>query len=126
MFNSFVRKLNWLIIVIAAIWTLSAAFIIFEGWQLNYLKPLSEPENFLPKENPYIMQQEMLEKYYSTNEDKQLDVTIFFGVKMVDRTNVAHWDVVNVGNVIFDDKFSISDEQSWKAVKKLCDDLRVQ
>jgi len=41
------------------------------------------------------------------NSDSDIGCRVYFGVEGIDKEGTSFWDPVNIGEVIFDDNFSI-------------------
>lgn len=118
--STFVRKVRWFIIIIAFAW------VIFASFKIQDIKPLSKQESFLPYDHPEMVAMDQLTKYFIINDDKQLSVDIYFGVKSIDKTNTSLWKMEDIGEVIFDDNFDISDVATQKAIRDFCTNLTQQ
>lgn len=53
-----------------------------------------------------------------------LEVTIQWGVKDLDRSDVSLWDSSTLGSLIWDDTFTLSPAENQQALLDLCEDLR--
>ena len=53
-----------------------------------------------------------------------LSVSITWGVKGIDRSNIKDWDAADMGVLIWDDEFTVAPEANQVALLNFCDFLR--
>ena len=102
-FNDFVRKARYFIIVILTIIGLTAIGIATQ------IGPLTEPDEMLPEDHPIMVTGQLLQNTFSKNSDQAgaFMVSIVWGVKDLDRSNVGLWDPTEIGELVWDEDFDI-------------------
>ena len=102
-----VFKCRYFIIFIFVIWTVFAV-----DRSLN-LGPLTQREEYLPTDHPLIKTRDTIENdFVAGGGTNSIIVSIFFGIKDIDKSKVSMWDPTNLGEVIYDDDFDMISEES--------------
>lgn len=67
--------------------------------------PLTEPEEFIPKDHPSIRGYTIMSDNFTKQVEKSemISTKLIWGLKDIDRTGDNAWDPVFVGKLIFDD-----------------------
>ena len=95
--NKFVRLGAPLIVIILLAWMGVAAFLSSD------MKPLSSQETWLPDDNRVQRAFELLNTVFPKNkEDNLIKVTLFWGVKGIDKSEVSIWDDIAIGTIQWD------------------------
>jgi len=76
--------------------------------------PLTEQEEFLPNTHPMmILLKEVGEEFPSaTNTQDSILVNWNWGIKGLDRSNVGLWDSADIGELEWDDTFTVKSAES--------------
>lgn len=64
-----------------------------------------------------------MSKEFPASDESYVDVTVFWGVKDIDREGENQWDPEFIGEVIWDDKFDMSTVAAQTFLKNLCAEL---
>lgn len=64
-----------------------------------------------------------LQSTLETNFDTDIVVNLNWGVKDLDRSNVGSWEPSEMGEIIWDDDFTVVPAENQQALLDLCDDL---
>ena len=86
---------------------------------------LSKQEELLHHEHPLIETQHIMLNEFSTGlgSPSTLSVSITWGVKDIDRSKIVTWDAESVGELIWDDEFTVSPLANQIALLEFCDYL---
>lgn len=68
----------------------------------------------------------IMENDFLTADNSAIRVSIFWGIKDINKDNVDPWDPADLGDVVFDDKFDMSPITSQQSLMDFCKDLREQ
>ena len=100
--NSCIRKLRWLILVLFTGWTGYACYIAKD------VRPLSSEEKMFKPDHPVSIIGEILKNDFGNGNLRGLDVTVFWGVKNLNKADTSMWVPEDIGQVIFEDEFDLS------------------
>ena len=66
----------------------------------------------LPDDHPLVVTQKLIQDTFSTTSSQKgaFVVSIVWGVKDLDRSNVALWDANDMGELVWDNSFDIAPE----------------
>lgn len=101
-----VYELRYIIIFAFFIWAIIA------GVYASQIGPLTEAEEFLPRDHKIIVTSNLLRDEFDGQGDEGLMVDIFWGVKDLDREGGSQWDASFIGKAILDDQFDLSGEDA--------------
>ena len=87
--------------IVFGVWTIIA------GYYASKLSPISKEENFLKEDHPLMQEQNDSFRDFGLMEFFKMDVSIYWGVKNIDKSDTSRWDSHNIGKVILDDDFSL-------------------
>lgn len=77
------------------------------------LPPLSTQEHYLPLDHPLTVGWDLSKNAFHNGKDgAKLSVEVMWGVKDKDDSNAAMWDPDDLGEIIWDDEFDMSPEDS--------------
>ena len=118
--NNFDRRFRYIIVAVLSI--LGAVGIGIA----TQIGPLTEPDELLPDDHPMVKTGKLISDEFVTTTDQSgaFLVSIVWGVKDLDRSEVGLWDPEVLGELVWDDQFDVSPEENQKSVMKLCEDLR--
>jgi len=68
----------------------------------------------------------IMEDDFLTADNSAIRVSIFWGIKDINKDNIDPWDPADLGEVVFDDKFDLSAVESQKSLMNFCKDLKDQ
>ena len=87
--------------------------------------PLTEPNELLPEDHPlYVVNRLILEEFVVTKQvPHAFMVSIVWGVKDLDRSNVGLWDPSELGELVWDEEFDIAPALNQRTLLNLCDEL---
>ena len=76
----------------------------------------------LPADHPFMQVQKILaDKFSSTADQKEaLRVNIIWGVKDLDRSDVALWDPEDLGRLKWDESFTVTPVENQEALLEFC------
>lgn len=100
--NNFVARFKWHIITIGMTWFIISIFIT------SNLKPISEPEKYLPDDHPRVEIFVRLLKNLPVKPNAKPDISFMWGTSGMDTSKVNFWDISYIGEVLFDEKFGIN------------------
>lgn len=83
-------------------------------------------EDFLPKDNGLQMAKNILQTQFTGGEQTALTVTMYWGVKSLDRSGISIWDPSQIGTAQLSNEFNPSAFEAQKAILDFCIDLRKQ
>lgn len=92
-------KFKWQIITIGMTWFIISIFIT------SNLKPISEPEKYLPDDHPRIATFVKLLKELPVKPNEKPDISFMWGTRGMDTKDVVFWEMDYIGEVKFDPKF---------------------
>ena len=80
----------------------------------------------LPTDHPLVLTEKLLAQTFSAraSDSAAFMVSIVWGVKGLDRSNVSLWDPNDLGTLEWDETFTIKPPENYKALLDLCNDLR--
>ena len=118
--NNFDRRFRYIIVAILSI---LGAVAIGIATQIG---PLTQPDELLPDDHPMIKTGKLISDEFVTTSDQSgaFLVSIVWGVKDLDRSEVGLWDPDVLGELVWDDAFDVSPEENQKSLIKLCEELR--
>jgi predicted RND superfamily exporter protein len=116
--NNFVARYKFILLTLFGIWTI-VAFILATS-----LTPLSKEEEFLPENHKINLLQNDAMKSFGSSGIMDIDVNIYWGVKDIDKSKASMWDAHYIGEVIWDEKFSIYPKDAQMSIVNLCKDLK--
>ena len=119
-FNTFVYKARYLILIImTAFGCLAFSFAI-------QMSPLTKQEELLPDGHPVLEIKDVLMNEFTetVNSQDTLNVVIHWGIKDLDRSEVGKWDSYYVGNLIWDEQFTMLPARNQQALLEFCESLR--
>ena len=98
-----------------------AAAIVASG-----IGPLTEEEEFLPKEHELMTLISVISNDFPSSEEAKdrIVVNINWGIKDLDREDTSAWDPESLGTLIWDDSFNLAPAKNQEALIDLCKDLR--
>ena len=100
-----VFSLRYYIIFGFLIWGIIASFYA------SKIGPLTEPEEFIPKDHQINVIQNKLKDQFDGQGNDGLIVTLFWGVKGLDGAGGSQWDSSNIGKATLDDQADFSLEE---------------
>lgn len=115
-----VYHLRYLIILAFFIWAIIA------GVYASKIGPLTEAEEFLPKNHQLKVTSNILSDEFDGQGDDGLIVNIFWGVKDIDKQGGSQWDSFHIGKAILDEQFDLSSEEAQSTMLTFCADLKKQ
>ena len=88
--------------------------------------PLSKGEELMSKEHPLIETQRVMLQEFDTGlgSPSTLSVSITWGVKGVDRSDIGRWDASDMGVLQWDDEFTVAPVANQVALLQFCDYLQ--
>ena len=95
--NTFVNKYKWLIILVASLW------VGFSVWMGMKLEPLSKQEELFSDDHWWTRLRTDQERDFGAQSINEVEVTIYWGVKDIDKTGTSMWKSYPIGKAIFDD-----------------------
>lgn len=97
------RRARYPIIVVLTIIGITAIVIATQ------IGPLTEPDEMLPEDHPIMVTGKLLSDTFSKTSEQAgaFMVSIVWGVKDLDRSNVGLWDPTELGELVWDDDFDI-------------------
>ena len=118
--NNFDRRFRYIIVAVLSILGTVGIGIATQ------IGPLTEPDELLPDDHPMVKTGKLISDEFVTTTDQSgaFLVSIVWGVKDLDRSEVGLWDPEVLGELVWDDQFDVSPEENQKSVMKLCEDLR--
>lgn len=69
----------------------------------------------------------MISEKFSVTDDEEkenYEVSIIWGVKDLDRSSVSLWNPEDIGELIWDEDFTIEPPENQQAIIELCKDLQ--
>ena len=118
--NNFDRRFRYIIVAVLSILGTVGIGIATQ------IGPLTEPDELLPDDHPMVKTGKLISDEFVTTTDQSgaFLVSIVWGVKDLDRSEVGLWDPEVLGELVWDDQFDVSPYENQKSVMKLCEDLR--
>lgn len=96
-------KARFIIIAIVIIWTGIA------GWRAALITPLTKDEDFLPEDHWITKAANLISTGFNQGGSEEgVRVSLVWGLKDLDKSEVSRWDPKHPGDIVFDDKFSIA------------------
>lgn len=82
-----------------------AAGVIASG-----IGPLTKQEDYLPRDHPVIITQTLVEENFSSTSSlkEAIVIKLNWGVEGLNRENVGLWDPEDLGEIIWDDSFTVA------------------
>jgi len=119
-YNKYIFKARYVIFVFFFVAGVVAAVIASD------IGPLTEQEEFLSNSHPLILLQSDVEENFTSSASlkEALVVKLNWGVKDLDRSNVGLWDAKNLGELVWDEEFTVSPRRNQQAFIDLCLHLR--
>lgn len=125
-FNSAIYKARYVLV---------AAFIVLgvvAGIVAANIGPLTSQEEYLPRDDPLILLQNEVEANFITlgsfvaagNIRGAIFVMLTWGVQGLNRSDVNLWDPSRMGEVVWDDTFTITPEANQQFLLDLCSEMR--
>lgn len=116
-----VFKCRYFIILVFVLWTL---FAVDRALGLG---PLTQREEYLPAEHPLILNRDIIENEFAAGSSaNSIRVSIYFGIKDINKEKVSMWDPEDLGEIIYDDDFDMTSEEAQMSVLQMCKDIRDQ
>ena len=117
--NTWTNKLK-IPILIGALILVSLAI-----WRASRIEPATEALKWLEDDHPIEKLRQSLQNDYNQGEnDEIIEVSIFWGVRGVDRSGTDRWDPTDIGKIIWDDDFDLTPEANQQRVIDICNDLK--
>jgi hypothetical protein len=106
-FNNFVKKYKWVLFFSLSMWSVVSLVTA------SKIGPLTSEESFLPDGHWAKTGQKMATEGYNTgDEDLSIDITIYWGVKGINKEGIDQWNPKDMGKIRWDMEFDISLETS--------------
>ena len=118
-FNTFIFRFRYVLIgLLIALGIASAAVA-------SQMGPLSKGEELMSKEHPLIETQRVMLQEFDTGlgSPSTLSVSITWGVKGVDRSDIGRWDASDMGVLEWDREFTVAPAANQIALLQFCDYL---
>jgi len=93
-------------------------------WKTQELEPPSKQESFWPDEHLSSRFERAQSEFASSAEDETATVTLFWGVKGLDRSDVSKWDSDAFGVAIWDESFDLPKPESQQFLLDKCNSLK--
>ena len=79
----------------------------------------------LPKDHPLVKTRKLISDQFSTTSSQKdaFVVSMVWGVKDLDRSNVSLWDPNDIGELVWDDEFDIAPVENQQTLLDLCAEL---
>jgi len=119
-FNTFVFKYRYILIAVLVTLGVVAAGVA------SQMGPLSKGEELMSKDHPLIETQRVMLEEFNTGlgSPATLSVSITWGVKDIDRSNIGKWDATNLGVLEWDTEFTVAPEENQRALLQFCKYLK--
>ena len=102
-----VFRCRYCIILIFVLWT------VFAVDRAKSIGPLTQREEYLPLDHPLIINRDIIESEFAAGSNaNSIRVSMYFGVKDINKEQVSMWDPDDLGEVIFDDDFDMTSEEA--------------
>ena len=118
-FNTFIFKFRYVLIGVLIALGVAAAAVA------SQMGPLSKGEELMSKEHPLIETQRVMLQEFDTGlgSPSTLSVSITWGVKGVDRSDIGRWDASDMGVLEWDHEFTVAPAANQIALLQFCDYL---
>ena len=79
----------------------------------------------MPADNPLVVTQQIMLNEFKAGEGtpSSLQIQITWGIKGMDRSRVGAWDAFDVGELQWDEEFTVAPVENQIALMKFCDYL---
>ena len=112
--NRIIYKLRYLLSVFFIVLGVTAAVIA------SRIGSLTKQEDYIPPSDPYIVLQTEVEDNFiqlgtfsaAANVRGAIFVNVNWGVKDLDRSKVDLWDAANMGELVWDDQFTVAPKEN--------------
>jgi predicted RND superfamily exporter protein len=102
-----VFRCRYFIILVFVLWT------VFAVDRSLGLGPLTQREEYLPLDHPLILTRDTIENdFVAGSGTNSIRVSIYFGIKDINKEKVSMWDPEDLGEIIYDDDFDMSSEEA--------------
>lgn len=102
-FFRFVYRFRWLFVILPSIWGL---ITIYFGLQVS---PLSKVDTLFPEDHWMVKSFFIAaEEFYNGENDKNIYVEFYWGIKGIDATGTDHWNVDDPGKLVYDETLDAS------------------
>lgn len=116
--NFYVFKFRFIIIFLFAIWLVISIIIAVD------IGPLTEEEEFLPSDHPYMTIQKKIRENFSGQGARTIKIFVFWGIKSINNAKVGKWNPDELGELEWDDSFQFAPIDSQKELMYFCNDLK--
>ena len=118
--NNFVRKYRIYLVIFLTVLGIAALIVA------SQIGPLTEEVTIFPKDHPLMTTQAILQNEFpsSSTQKGAFMVSIVWGVKDLDRSNVGLWDPEDLGELVWDDEFDVAPAENQQRMLELCAELK--
>ena len=107
-FDRCVKKIRYIIVFLFVI------VGVFAAIKASGIGPMTKEEEYLPSDSPVMLLHKDIERnFFSTSALKDsLVVSLNWGIKDLDRSNVSTWDVRDMGELVWDEELTVVPAQN--------------
>lgn len=113
------NKLRFILIIVFLLWVGASV------WRVTVLEPdVEEMEPWKTNHYMYSLKRSLLNDYHNSEDTANVMVSIIYGLDHLETGHISKWDSKTLGDLVYDDTFTVSAEANQQRILDICSELR--